>query len=408
MANASRGIEDRIARGEYYDAQQMVKMLYRRLCSRGQIQGAQELCLKSARRFSDVGEHDLAADLGKDLVSTLEEFKISPSEEHFNHIEMIARHIPPYKALTQKYAFLHQALRWSTTVSPKGHPRLHRLAADAYRAEGEYGKSQGHFVFVGDGEGLAAMIREWRQRGYPNEHDLFSLRALLILLSLNDVSTARTYWDAISGVAMPRRCSPVQTEPTVQETASAASADAPGCSGAKTPAEADAATDREGSSSVNNSLLADAAKTDTVKLPSSGSAALAAFLADRKVATPSAEAAVKTSQEATSAAALETTATVMPSPSISPGTQSAGKSELPPPPEPPVQCGCFLLAAVEAKSLKFFHMVRTKYTLVLRRDPSFEAYLDEIEVRIFGATSQRGGFGALVDALLGSMGSASA
>jgi len=308
MANARSAIERKIASGDYYDAQQMVKTVHRRLCAKGDIAGASELCAAAARRLSrEAGQHDLAADLGKELVSALEASRSPPCETSLAQIESVLADIPPFQAPAQKYALLHQALKWSTVSLPSGHPRLHRLAANQYRAEREFGKCQGHYVFCGDGPGLAGMVREWRQMGYPNEVDLFGLRTLLILLSLNDVATARSFWDALVGAAALG--------------GSAAAADSP---------------------------------------------------------RPCAAAAAETAAQSSS----------------TPPTLSTQAPDLP---EPPVQCGTFLLAAAEARSLEFLRMVRAKYTLVFRRDPTFEKYLDEIEVRVFGAQPQRGGIGAILD-----------
>jgi len=305
---------EKIARGEYYDAQQMVKMVYRRLCAKGQTTEAAELCAGSAKRFSGVGEHDLAADLGKDLVATFEDSNAEPCEENLGQIEAIVECIPPNVAAAPKYALLQQALKWSSSASAsKGHPRLHRLAAKAYWAEHQYGKCQAHFVYCGDGTGLANMVREWRQRGYPNEEDLFALRTLLILLSLNDVATAREFWNAVATVTMP--------EAGGSASSTATKSTAPDELRAPTPAETPGAT-----------------------------------------------------------AVQET-------------------------PEPTVQCGCFLLAAVEARNIVFFRMVRMKYALVTRRDSSFDKYLDEIEANVFGATTQQNGLGALFEVLLSGGGS---
>lgn len=248
------------------------------------------MCVDNAARFSAVGKHELAVDLGKDLVSSLLSREAVPSEESLAQIEAILKAIPKNEATPVKYALIHQALKWSSTTCSTGHPRLHRLAATSYWAEGEFGKCQGHFVFCGDGAGLAAMVREWHKCGYPNERDLFSLRMLLILLSLNDLGTARTFWDALHA---------------------------------------------------------------EIKLPCSIASA------------------------------------------------GSGVPDQAPHPEPPVQCGTFLLCAAETRSTEFFRMVRGKYALVIRRDSTFDKYLDEIEVKVFGAQAQRSGFGALFEMLLG-------
>lgn len=302
MASVQRSIEEKISTGQHYDAQQMVKTVHRRLCAKGKHAEAAKLCVDSAARFSGAGEHELAVDLGKDLVSSLESCQESPSEENLAQIEAILHAVPKNAATPVKYALMQQALKWSSASCSTGHPRLHRLAATSYWAEGEFGKCQGHFVFCGDGVGLAEMVSEWRQRGYPNERDLFSLRLLLILLSLNDLVTARSFWDAVNaGTKLPGE--------QAVTTSSAARSDEP-----EGPARA------EGEASV---------------------------------------------------------------------------------PEPPVQCGTFLLAAAEARSLEFFRMVRGKYALVIRRDATFDKYLDEIELKVFGAQVQRNGFGALFEMLLG-------
>lgn len=281
-ANCSRSVDEKINAGQYYDAQQMVKTLYRRLCARAEYLAAGQLCVDLAARFSSVGEYELAANLGQDLVSSLELRKEPPSDENLSQIEAITSGIPSNAAASQKYALMHKALKWSSAFCSSGHPRLHRIAALSHWADGDFGKCQGHYVFCGDGPGLAKMVSEWRQKGYAIERDLFSLRVLLILLSLDDLTTARSFWDAVNrGETLFENC----------------------------------------------------------------------------------------------------------------------KAECP---EPAVQFGTFLLAAAERRSIKFFRIVRGKYHLVIRRDRTFDKYLDEIEAKVFGSQAQKNGIGALFDLLLGS------
>jgi len=218
--------------------------------------------------------YELAADLGKDIVVALELSGASPSDENLGWLETVLTSIPAGAADTPKYALLHRALKWSTIAAPKGHPRLHMLAAKSYWTARKYGKCQAHFVYCQDGPGLAAMVREWREFGYPHERDLFSLRTLFILLSLNEVLTARSFWNSM----------------------------------------------------INQQLQ----------------------------------------------------------------TQ-----------EPTIQCGAVLLAAAEAKNLQFFRMARGGYAQIVRRDATYDKYLDEIEACVFGAKVKRVGLGAVLEALLG-------
>jgi len=282
-----RAINAKIEAGDYYDAQQMVKTAFRRLGSKGQLAAALDFCVHSAGEMSNAGEHDLAADLGNDLVDSLVSAKEKPSSENLALIEKVMTKIPAHAAMVSKYRLLNSALKWSAGESSQGHPQLHRLAAESYLAEEEFGKSQNHLVYCGDGPALAALVRRWRQRGYPNEQDLFSLRVLLMLLALNDTMTARTFWNEMAGDVFSSGTLPQETEL----------------------------------------------------------------------------------------------------------------------PEPVVQCGSFLLVAAEARSIDFFRAVRGKYALVLRRDSTFEKYLDEIESRLFGVQKQQGGLGAIFDMLMGSGGS---
>eukprot|EP00930_Biecheleria_cincta_P089733 TRINITY_DN79074_c0_g1_i1.p1 TRINITY_DN79074_c0_g1~~TRINITY_DN79074_c0_g1_i1.p1 ORF type:complete len:298 (-),score=65.70 TRINITY_DN79074_c0_g1_i1:72-965(-) len=287
-----RSIEQKIASGDYYDAQQMVKTAFRRLRAKGQEDAAAEFCVQSAAKFSESQQHDLAADLGVDLVDSLRDSESTLTAEHVNQIASIVKAIPAHAAVTTKYRMLNKALKWSAISTGLGHPELHRIAAESYLAEQEFGKCQGHFVYCSDGLALAEMVRRWRQEGYPNERDLFSLRVLLMLLALNDIDTARSFWNNIAG---------------------------------------------------------DVFRTEDV------------------------------------AAAA----------------QPEGETAVAAVPEPAVQAGSFLLAAVAASSHDFFKAVRAKYTLVFLRDSTFAKYLDEIEARIFGVRQPKEGFGALFDMLMG-------
>lgn len=279
-----RAIEERLAKGDFYDAQQMVKTAHRRMCAKSQYARAADECVSWAKQFCGVQQYELAVDLASDLVESFEASKAAPSEENLARVEAIYELLPPKVAVVSKYRVLHKAIAWSGQGGI-GHPRLHRLAARSYWAEEDFGKSQAHMVYCEDGPLLATLVRDWRQRGYPNEKDLFTLRVLMILLSLNDLSTASSFW-------------------------------------------------REMASQDNCEAAAFFEASD-------------------------------------------------------------------PAPPPPLQCGAFLLAAAEEKSLEFFRAVRGKYALVLRRDPTFDAYLNEAELKVFGVRSQPGGLGDLFNALLG-------
>jgi hypothetical protein len=191
----------------------MVKSAHQRLLAKGKDAEAVSLCVNAAQRLCQDGEFELAADLGKTLISHYEEQETCVSQSNLQSLESILEPMPPG---SPKYSLLQSALTWSasaassspeTTKQPRlsnGHPRLHELAAKTYWQGKEYGKSQAHYVYCGDGPGLAQMVLDWRKRGYPNEQGLFALRTLLILLYLNDLTTARSFWTAINSTCGDR------------------------------------------------------------------------------------------------------------------------------------------------------------------------------------------------------------
>lgn len=378
MAQARRSIEEKIASGQYYDALQVVKTLHRRLSVKGKKSEAAQLCVENARRFNDTKQYELAVDLGKDLVSSLEASQASPSDENISQIEAVLVGIPPGAARIQKYALLNQALKWSTTCCSGGHPGLHRVGAMAYWAEKEFGKCQGHLVYCGDGPCLAQMVSEWREQGYPNERDLFALRTLLILLSLNDLTTARTFWESIT------ESRPSFGSEAVPTSASTTSAPA---SSAREVAAAPDSTSQLEQSHVGSDDVPEAS-------PDSVSSAEAEALHQINL--------LRTELREELIAAMATAEAdqcMILDPETTPASQP-----VPSAPVPVVACGTFLLAAAEANNLEFFRMVRGKYALVIRRDQSFDKYLNEIESHVFGAQAQRSGLGAMFEALMGGLG----
>lgn len=280
--HTAAAIERKIADGDFYDAQQMVKSVHRRLCSKGNFHDATRLCVETAQRLCRSEQYDLAIDLGKDLVAMFRDEDLPISDENIGCVESVLEGVPPYAASAPKFSLLKGALAWtkSSSSTPMGSPQLHRVAAKAYWLEKEYGNSQAHLVYCADGPGLCSLVKEWREQGLPAEHDLFALRALLILLVLNDLITARSFWNSF-------------------------------------------------------------------------------------------------------------------------------EYNMESPPEPVVQCGTFLLAACECHRLDMFRDVRSKYTLVIRRDPALDSMLDSIELEVFGVKRQATGISALLESLLGMGGSAS-
>ena len=94
--------------------------------------------------------------------------------------------------------YLTSGLKWSSSGSPVGHPRLHQHIAYGLWQMKKYPESRQHFLQSSDGQGCGHMLVEFHQRrGFNSELDLFIAQTVLQYLCLKKLIEAanvfRTY-----------------------------------------------------------------------------------------------------------------------------------------------------------------------------------------------------------------------
>ena len=94
--------------------------------------------------------------------------------------------------------YLTSGLKWSSSGSPVGHPRLHQHIAYGLWQMRKYPEARQHFLQSSDGQGCGHMLVEFHQRrGFNSELDLFIAQTVLQYLCLKKLIEAanvfRTY-----------------------------------------------------------------------------------------------------------------------------------------------------------------------------------------------------------------------
>jgi len=96
------------------------------------------------------------------------------------------------KADAGRESFMKGCLKWSISegANKLGEPMLHRLMAEAYAKEKEYGKASKHFIRSNDVGRFSEVLSDWSKEVYASERDLVIARAVLQLLAAGNLKDA--------------------------------------------------------------------------------------------------------------------------------------------------------------------------------------------------------------------------
>lgn len=186
----------KIQDGQYYDGAQLVTTLMNRCISRGLYDDALKLCRLFGLEMVKVNQFDLAANFGLQMIKIFNDFGLIPTDERIQAILDLFTPTPN-QVVEERNRFIERAIKWASDMSQNSDrtfvTRLHRAAAKGYQEFGLYGQAQGHLVFCMDANALALLVKEWREKGYASEHELFVLRLVLILLAKGDIDIAKSF-----------------------------------------------------------------------------------------------------------------------------------------------------------------------------------------------------------------------
>ena len=208
-ANMVRQLEEMLAAGQHYEAQQMYQNAALRLASHEQHAQARVLLRDGVGAMIGAGRLENATQLARQYVEICAQ---SPPDDAGDGAEGVARLVaafPAEGAEQEQLTVLHAGIKWTAAGKAQGDARLHLAAARCHRALGEHGAAAKHYARGFAPAEFAAFVAErCRASGKPGEEDLFACRATLQLLALGNAPHAHAMLAAFAQQFEPQGLPP--------------------------------------------------------------------------------------------------------------------------------------------------------------------------------------------------------
>ncbi|TDH66598.1 uncharacterized protein CCR75_006075 [Bremia lactucae] len=196
--NVSQKLELQLQKGDYYGALQMYKTLFIRLLKgdavgTDQQEKAVSLALKAALKLIDHEQNTASIEMANLMISVFTDFHHPVDDAHkelIRQIDVAFQTKPQFS--TDLAVFLKNAVKWSSNegARKRGDPELQSMLARAYCVAGDFTLAMKHFLHSESPQELADALFHWSLQGYPSESDLYLARAVLQLLSLENLRDA--------------------------------------------------------------------------------------------------------------------------------------------------------------------------------------------------------------------------
>uniref|UniRef100_A0AAV1UN74 Golgi to ER traffic protein 4 n=1 Tax=Peronospora matthiolae TaxID=2874970 RepID=A0AAV1UN74_9STRA len=202
--NVKKKLQLQLETGDFYGALQMYKTLFMRYLkgdepSVEQQEKAAALALDAALVLIDHDENTAAVEMANLMVSVFADFGRPVDERHKQSVRQIASAFEQKPQFSADVAvFLKNAVKWSAAkgARKRGDPELQLLLARAYCTAGDFPHAMKHFLHAENPDEMANALFQWSTRGYPSESDLYLARAVLQLLSLENLRDANKVYEA--------------------------------------------------------------------------------------------------------------------------------------------------------------------------------------------------------------------
>jgi hypothetical protein len=193
-------LEKRIEDGDYYEALQMYKTLHDRHVSNSNYEEAEKLVVSGSLTLLKMKQLSAATELALVLMELFKTSKKPVDEESRATVMRISNGYTPGP---EQLSFLKAALKWSVTAGSRarGDPELRMLLAHAAKECGDFAGASQQYLFADEPEEFAALLWEWSGKGYASERDLFVARAVLQLLSLENLRDANLVFEGFKARA---------------------------------------------------------------------------------------------------------------------------------------------------------------------------------------------------------------
>ncbi|KAG6611125.1 uncharacterized protein IUM83_15915 [Phytophthora cinnamomi] len=198
VENVGKKLELQLAAGDFYGALQMYKTLFMRLLkgdepSAEQQEKAAALAQDAALTLVAHDQNTAAAEMANLMLSVFADFHQPVDDAHKQRVRLVAAAFEPKPQFSADLAaVLKNAVKWSAAegARKRGDPELQLLLARAYRTAGDFSHAMKHFLHAENPQELADTLFQWSTQGYPSESDLYLARAVLQLLSLENLRDA--------------------------------------------------------------------------------------------------------------------------------------------------------------------------------------------------------------------------
>ncbi|OWY97101.1 hypothetical protein PHMEG_00032456 [Phytophthora megakarya] len=203
VENVTKKLELQLAAGDFYGALQMYKTLFMRQLkgdepTAEQQEKAVKLALEASLTLIQHDQNTAAVEMANLLVSVYADFHQPVDDEHKQRIRQIHDAFACKPQFSADLALvLKNAVKWSAAegARKRGDPELQLLLARAYRTAGDFTAAMKHFLHAENPQELAEALFQWSTQGYPSESDLYLARAVLQLLSLENLRDANKVYE---------------------------------------------------------------------------------------------------------------------------------------------------------------------------------------------------------------------
>ncbi|EEY68586.1 uncharacterized protein PITG_17700 [Phytophthora infestans T30-4] len=202
--NVTKKLELQLEAGDFYGALQMYKTLFMRLLKGDEPSAEQQnkavvLAQEAALKLIEHDQNTAATEMANLMVSVFSDFHHAVDDAHKQRIRQIDAAFQSKPQFSADVAvFLKNTVKWSAEegARKRGDPELQLLLARAYRTAGDFTHALKHFLHAENPQELADTLFQWSTQGYPSESDLYLARAVLQLLSLENLRDANKVYEA--------------------------------------------------------------------------------------------------------------------------------------------------------------------------------------------------------------------
>ena len=184
-------LEDRLGKGDYYEAHQIYRTIYYRLTREQKFNEAYDLLYDGAMKLLERGQHNSGADLANLMMDMMNNLKsvaeLKHTEEELIHgIRRLFQHILP--DTPERVHFVSKALM----ISFLPITTMRKQFAEILWKEKSFAESRLHFIYSSDsGDNCALMLVEYQtSAGYSSEVDLMIVQFVLQVLCVENKQLA--------------------------------------------------------------------------------------------------------------------------------------------------------------------------------------------------------------------------